>query len=102
MKLSFTRCRRLPTGTLAKELFADAELRTLLSKSGYYLTATEDGVDYYAFYTRFGLSPHPALGHLEAVRFLPEDATIGTAGYYVIGVSETDGNWVCPDSTISF
>ncbi len=89
--LSFTRCRHLPSGKMAQELFADGELRLLLSKSGYYLTATGDGVDYFAFPARFGLSPHPALRHLEAVRFLPENATIGTAGHFVIAVAEADG-----------
>lgn len=102
MKLSFNRCRHLPAGRLAQELFADGELRALLSKSGYYLTATQDGVDYFAFPARFGLSPHPAIGHLEAVRFLPEEATVGMAGHYVIGVAESEGRWICPESTISF
>ena len=98
MKLPFVQCRQLPPEPLAQTIFADGELRALLSKIGYYLKATQDGVDYYAFPARLGLSPHPALNYLEAVRFFPEDATVGTAGHYVIGVSETEGRVVCPIS----
>lgn len=101
MNLSFTRCRHLPTGACAQELFQNDELRALLSKSGYYLSATHDGVDYYAFSARFGLSPHPALEHLDAVRFLPEDAKTGTSGHFLIGISETEGRYVRPDATMT-
>ncbi|MBQ1935678.1 MAG: hypothetical protein II351_02375 [Clostridia bacterium] len=100
MKLSFVKCRHLPSGKLAQELFSDAELRALLSQYGYYLTATCDRVDYFAFPARLGLSPHPALNYLEAVRFLPENASVGTAGYFVIGVSEEKSCFVCPDKDI--
>lgn len=77
-------------------LFSDGELRALLSQSGCYYKARDGGTDYYAFPARLGLSPHPALEHLEAVRFCPEGARVGASGHYVIGVCEEEGRWVCP------
>ena len=100
MKLSFLKCRHLPSGKLAQDLFSDTELRALLSQYGYYLRSTFDRVDYFAFPARLGLSPHPALNHLDAVRFLPEDASVGMLGHFVIGVSEEEARFICPDKDI--
>lgn len=81
---------------MALELFSGTELRALLAKSGYYGIASGETMDLYAIPARLGLGPHPALEHLEAVRFIPENAFVGSAGYFLIGVSETEKAYCCP------
>ena len=96
MELQFIRQQRLPQGRLARILFEDGELRALLSQSGCYYVATDDGTDFYAFSARLGLSPHPALSHLEGVRFYPEDSRVGQSGHDVVGVNEGEERFICP------